>query len=311
MPLFTSDSLRTSSTALPCAAARCCSSISERSVAVVPGWMMLTLTPSRSPSLDRPFEKLATAALTEAPIRNSASGVRPAPPPEQPAEAHAAEEFQRESVEPEVVGQLREATGPRRARVVDEHITALEALVDIGKYLLATGERAQVTGDGQRLRRARLFGVPGDLLRCLGERRRIRRGKHGLRALFREARRDGLADAAARAADHHDLVLELSCHRNPLVSSAVLIASTDRSVAWEARGSGVERAALTRRPRHRQYDPTRGGRPLKPAPFAYARASSVAHAVELLERHDGDAKLLAGGQSLIATLNMRLSSPAL
>jgi len=50
---------------------------------------------------------------------------------------------------------------------------------------------------------------------------------------------------------------------------------------------------------------------LKPAPFAYARASSVAHAVELLERHDGDAKLLAGGQSLIATLNMRLSSPAL
>jgi len=50
---------------------------------------------------------------------------------------------------------------------------------------------------------------------------------------------------------------------------------------------------------------------LKPAPFAYARASSVAHAIELLERHDGDAKLLAGGQSLIATLNMRLSNPAL
>jgi aerobic carbon-monoxide dehydrogenase medium subunit len=50
---------------------------------------------------------------------------------------------------------------------------------------------------------------------------------------------------------------------------------------------------------------------LKPAPFAYARASSVAHAIELLDRHAGDAKLLAGGQSLIATLNMRLSSPAL
>jgi carbon-monoxide dehydrogenase medium subunit len=50
---------------------------------------------------------------------------------------------------------------------------------------------------------------------------------------------------------------------------------------------------------------------LKPAPFAYARASSVAHAVELLGRHAGEAKLLAGGQSLIATLNMRLSSPAL
>jgi carbon-monoxide dehydrogenase medium subunit len=48
---------------------------------------------------------------------------------------------------------------------------------------------------------------------------------------------------------------------------------------------------------------------LKPAPFAYAKARSVAHAIELLATHD--ARLLAGGQSLIATLNMRLSQPAL
>jgi carbon-monoxide dehydrogenase medium subunit len=48
---------------------------------------------------------------------------------------------------------------------------------------------------------------------------------------------------------------------------------------------------------------------MKPAPFAYAKARSVAHAIELLA-HD-DARLLAGGQSLIATLNMRLSHPAL
>jgi len=48
---------------------------------------------------------------------------------------------------------------------------------------------------------------------------------------------------------------------------------------------------------------------LKPAPFAYAKARSVAHAIELLA--NGDARLLAGGQSLIATLNMRLSEPAL
>jgi aerobic carbon-monoxide dehydrogenase medium subunit len=48
---------------------------------------------------------------------------------------------------------------------------------------------------------------------------------------------------------------------------------------------------------------------LKPAPFAYAKARSVAHAIELLA--DDDARLLAGGQSLIATLNMRLSHPAL
>jgi carbon-monoxide dehydrogenase medium subunit len=48
---------------------------------------------------------------------------------------------------------------------------------------------------------------------------------------------------------------------------------------------------------------------LKPAPFAYAKARSVADAIELLASND--ARLLAGGQSLIATLNMRLSQPAL
>lgn len=49
---------------------------------------------------------------------------------------------------------------------------------------------------------------------------------------------------------------------------------------------------------------------MKPAAFAYARASSVDHAVELLGREDG-ARVLAGGQSLIATLNMRLDAPSL
>ena len=50
---------------------------------------------------------------------------------------------------------------------------------------------------------------------------------------------------------------------------------------------------------------------MKPAPFAYAKARSLDHAIALLGEHRGEAKLLAGGQSLIATLNMRLSSPSL
>jgi CO/xanthine dehydrogenase FAD-binding subunit len=49
---------------------------------------------------------------------------------------------------------------------------------------------------------------------------------------------------------------------------------------------------------------------LKPAPFAYAKARSLDHAIELLAG-EADARILAGGQSLIATLNMRLSHPAL
>ena len=50
---------------------------------------------------------------------------------------------------------------------------------------------------------------------------------------------------------------------------------------------------------------------MKPAAFAYARARSLDHAVELLGRDGVEARVLAGGQSLIATLNMRLSSPDL
>lgn len=50
---------------------------------------------------------------------------------------------------------------------------------------------------------------------------------------------------------------------------------------------------------------------MKPAAFAYAKARSVDDAIRLLGGHQGEAKLLAGGQSLIATLNMRLSHPSL
>ncbi len=49
---------------------------------------------------------------------------------------------------------------------------------------------------------------------------------------------------------------------------------------------------------------------MKPAPFAYQKASSLDDAVALLAANK-DARLLAGGQSLIATLNMRLSAPFL
>ena len=50
---------------------------------------------------------------------------------------------------------------------------------------------------------------------------------------------------------------------------------------------------------------------MKPPPFDYARAESVDEAVALLARHDGGAKLLAGGQSLVPMLNFRLVHPSL
>jgi CO/xanthine dehydrogenase FAD-binding subunit len=49
---------------------------------------------------------------------------------------------------------------------------------------------------------------------------------------------------------------------------------------------------------------------MKPAPFAYVRAESVEHAVEVLREHGDEAKPLAGGQSLVPALNMRLARPS-
>jgi carbon-monoxide dehydrogenase medium subunit len=64
-----------------------------------------------------------------------------------------------------------------------------------------------------------------------------------------------------------------------------------------------------RQDRGKRSAENRGGIRLKPAAFAYAKARSLDHALELLG-HDG-ARVLAGGQSLIATLNMRLGSATL
>jgi carbon-monoxide dehydrogenase medium subunit len=49
---------------------------------------------------------------------------------------------------------------------------------------------------------------------------------------------------------------------------------------------------------------------MKPAPFAYFAPASLDEALALLAEHGYDAKLLAGGQSLIPTMNFRLSQPA-
>ena len=50
---------------------------------------------------------------------------------------------------------------------------------------------------------------------------------------------------------------------------------------------------------------------MKPAAFDYLRADQAEVAVAALARHGEDARILAGGQSLMAVLNMRLANPAL
>ena len=48
---------------------------------------------------------------------------------------------------------------------------------------------------------------------------------------------------------------------------------------------------------------------MKPAPLGYHRATSVPHAVDLLSAYEGTARVIAGGQSLMPMLSMRLIQP--
>jgi CO/xanthine dehydrogenase FAD-binding subunit len=50
---------------------------------------------------------------------------------------------------------------------------------------------------------------------------------------------------------------------------------------------------------------------MKPPSFEYAAPATVREAVALLQEHDLEAKILAGGQSLMPLLNMRLARPSI
>lgn len=50
---------------------------------------------------------------------------------------------------------------------------------------------------------------------------------------------------------------------------------------------------------------------MKAAAFDYVKPASIDQVLSLLQAHGDDARLLAGGQTLLATLNMRLSEPHL
>ena len=50
---------------------------------------------------------------------------------------------------------------------------------------------------------------------------------------------------------------------------------------------------------------------MKSAAFDYVKPAAMAELFELLQTHGDDARILAGGQTLLATLNMRLSEPQL
>ena len=50
---------------------------------------------------------------------------------------------------------------------------------------------------------------------------------------------------------------------------------------------------------------------MKPAPFEYRAPTSVAEAVAILAEHGDDAHVLAGGQSLLPMMALRLARPSM
>ena len=50
---------------------------------------------------------------------------------------------------------------------------------------------------------------------------------------------------------------------------------------------------------------------MKPRQFDYARPDTIDETVGLLAEHGDEARILAGGQSLMAMMNLRLADPAM
>ena len=48
---------------------------------------------------------------------------------------------------------------------------------------------------------------------------------------------------------------------------------------------------------------------MKPAPFDYVRAETLAEAVDVLAAEGSDAAVIAGGQTLVPLLSMRMARP--
>ena len=73
---------------------------------------------------------------------------------------------------------------------------------------------------------------------------------------------------------------------------------------------GVEEVILPATPRriHAMMTATRrtAAQAMKPRPFDYARPETVDEAMALLAEYGDDARVLAGGQSLVPMLNLRL-----
>jgi hypothetical protein len=105
--------------------------------------------------------------------------------------------------------------------------------------------------------------------------------------------------------------------------AAVMIGSFQRSVSdndhdvlrpQDRRRGGLTRAAAGVAVRRDCSEKGRGptdGLFMKAPAVDYVRPRSLAEAVDLLAKRGGEARVIAGGQSLVAMMNLRVASPGL
>ena len=109
--------------------------------------------------------------------------------------------------------------------------------------------------------------------------------------------------------DHRQLLAAAASPSAPSWSSSTTTCVNGRGAAAATGARDPRRDPVpTRRSGHRRRAPGGPGPgvTLKPAPFAFVRPQGLQHALEALAADPG-AKVLAGGQSLVPLLNMRLA----
>src|SRR5690606_23163956 len=84
-----------------------------------------------------------------------------------------------------------------------------------------------------------------------------------------------------------------------------------RAACKSLRGRGCGRGRGTGARRRLAYLVARNAweAPMKPVPFTYILPHSVEHILDALAEYGSDARIMAGGQSLMAMLNLRLVEP--
>ncbi len=90
-------------------------------------------------------------------------------------------------------------------------------------------------------------------------------------------------------------------------AARVVIGQFFAALARQAGGNNARQGVRQRRPHPLAAAVWR--RAMKPAAFDYVRAESLDEALDVLRNECSDARVIAGGQSLMAMLNMRLAKP--